>query len=205
VSAIASSDSVGTLSRQLLKYAVGCALSPAQNISFTWSDGLGDHPVHNDGILGLVPDWSLRPLTGAEQQWISACLASRSNYYGVTVIISSRGPNTQLMGNTSDDEKAGWPSREGAFWGNVYSDTPGVFSCYDASNVNHSRSKMRDCAAGHVDAQGNVVDCPVLKRLGPCATFCVQDPVTGYYTSCASDLADPSTVTDKVITTFLPL
>ena len=69
LTSITAPDAVGLLSRQLLKYTVGCALSTTQSFSFSWTDG--GNVVHNEtyaGVLGLAPAWASGPLdlVGAE-------------------------------------------------------------------------------------------------------------------------------------------
>ncbi len=67
------------------------------------------------------------------QRWVSACVLARTNAYGVRVEISMRVPNDappaiqQALAVRVDetfDEKALFPTREGAFYGNIFATTP---------------------------------------------------------------------------------
>jgi hypothetical protein len=192
----------GELSRQLLLYTVECAFTSTQFFSFSWIDS--QFVVHNEtysGKLGLAPSWFSAPLADTEQRWISACLASRVNWYGVHVIISSRASSSRL-GVPSTIEKETFTNIEGAFWGSLFTGSPQVYACYSAPNAAHSRSKMRDCAAGHVDENGIPQDCGIIHIVGTCESVC--EPMKKedrFYPSCTSD--GGATWTDQVITVFL--
>ncbi|HEX2570119.1 MAG TPA: hypothetical protein VH877_11220 [Polyangia bacterium] len=188
----------GDLARQLVRYAVGCALSPSQSFSFSWTDGTGT--VHDEvylGQLGLAPTWATAPLTSSGARWVSACLASRVNYYGTPVPISSRAPGVLT---TSSSERGTYAYEEGAFWGNVFGPTPAVFACYDLLTTSHSRARARDCAAGHADSDGYVEQCGIIQIVGPCTTSCLLPLLEGDgYSSCGSLLSK----TSETITVFL--
>jgi len=195
----------GDVSRGLLRYTVECALTASQSFSYTWTNLLGT--VRNEtywGLLGLAPAWSTQPLSAQGQEWVSACLASRINWYGASVTISARSPNpTQLR--TTSAEQSEYPMLEGAFWGDVFASPPRAFACYHAPNVAHSRSLLRDCATGHpAPITGVPQDCGVVHVVGSCADHCSSSPASQgvLYTSCA---ADPGGAwTSRVITIYLP-
>jgi hypothetical protein len=196
--------SSGDLSRQLLKYTVSCALNSTQSFSFSWTDTFGVvHPETYSGLLGLAADWATTRLSPSGAEWVSACLASRVNWYGATVTISSRGPVEQL--SITAEERADYPHIEGAFFGNLFTSTPALYSCYNLTNVDNSRSQQRDCAAGHVNPDGSVSSCGILQILGSCSDYCSSaNPSRRYYSSCfrTSDHVDSPTST--VVTTALP-
>lgn len=193
----------GDLSRQLLSYTVSCALSPTQSFVFVWFDNLSlPHLEVLTGLLGLAPDWASGPLTVVGQRWITACLVSRVNWYGVPVTISSRGKHTNLR-TPGLVEQLLYTREEGAFFGNLFDAPPTAYACYTAANVDHSRSLFRDCAAGHLDESGAIEGCGPVQILGDCADYC--QPLTtegGYHPSCAPESG--GVATDSVITTFLP-
>ena len=193
----------GAISRQLLSYTVSCALGPAQSFSFTWRDGSNvDQPETFWGLLGLAADWAVSPLDMAGQRWVSACLASRVNWYGHPVTLSSRGAHAKLR-RLGTQERANFPSQEGAFYGNLFLPNPVVYACYDQPNQAHSRSLLRDCAAGHIDSLGDVVQCGSVEILGSCADYCEPLDAGGlYHPSCAGVPGEASIA--GVITTFLP-
>jgi hypothetical protein len=194
--AIQDPGSDGDLSRQLLKYTVSCALDATQSFNFSWTDA--DDVVHDEtytGLLGLAADWAMGALSSAGQQWVSACLASRVNWYGAEVILSSRGPST-LLGTTSG-ERSEYSHLEGAFYGNLFGESPAVHACHYAPDDSNSRSLYRDCAAGHVNADSSISACGVVELAGSCGDLC--DTAVGeglYYPGCGSSA--------YVITTYLP-
>ncbi len=158
----------GIYSRMLVKYLVSCALDGSQSFSFTWNDS-SPHQETYWGSLGLARAWETRGLTEDEQAWVSACIAARTNYYGVTVVVSLRGPSARLMADTT--EKGAFPEAEGAFWGNIFDASPWIKACSVGANVGHSRSKMRDCAAGHVNG-ASVSSCGMIALTGECSALC---------------------------------
>jgi len=188
----------GGLARQLLKYTVGCAFDSTQSFSVTWSDEAGDHTETYTGLLGLAVGWADGALVEPEQQWVSACLASRVNYFGVSVLLSSR---SELLPST-ESERADYPAEEGAFWGNLFSSTPTAFACDYVPDDDHSRKAYRVCAAGYDDGSGTLQGCGIIERVGPCSEACGQLEGEQYYRSCSSDGGETSAA--QVITVFLP-
>jgi hypothetical protein len=199
LTAIQDPSASGDLNRQFLKYTVGCAFTPAQSFGFTWTDSTGT--VHNEvyyGELGLAPTWSIQPLDDVGQHLVTACLGARTNYYGVHVSISLRDDVDILT--TTKDELSTYAYVEGAFWGNIFGSTPYVRSCYTSANVAHSRSDYRECAAGHVNTDGTISECPSIHIVGACTDVCKKlSKNGGYYTKCG----DPSLPTDDDTQYFL--
>lgn len=187
LAAIQDPGESGWVSRELLSYTVGCAFDSTESLSFTWVDAEGNlQSVTDRGMMGLATDWAYGALGADEQPWVSACLAARVNYFGTVVQLSLRGKNPVLA--TTPAEVSAYPNEEGAFWGNLFSDSPAVYACDDVDNDENSRSLHRVCAAGYVDAEGDVESCGIIQRLGSCATYC--EPLTGdggqYYPACAT-------------------
>lgn len=185
----------GVLARAFLKYAVLCAFTPSQHFTFSWTDA--DSVLHSEdfaGEVGLAPEWRTGSMDTASQEWVSACLASRTNYYGVSVVISMRGSKNEL--STTLGEQLNYLRREGAFWGNLFAPTPAAYACYYEPNVDHSRYKMRDCATGHVNGS-NIDSCGVIEILGSCDNVCDLNllPIINAYPSCDEK--------SHVITTYL--
>ncbi|WP_437608715.1 hypothetical protein WMF20_48205 [Sorangium sp. So ce834] len=201
-SAITDPGELGALSRQLLQYIVSCALSPSQSLRFSWRDEL-DEP-HDEvywGHLGLAPGWSDEPLSASRRHWVSACVASRANRAGVSVMISSRGTH-QALRYPDRSEVASFPREEGAFWGDLFASTPRLYACYNASNAESSRDHSRDCATGLPDPEGGVRECPNIHIVGSCDLVCGPlHAASGYRPSCTNDRGESSSA---VITTFLP-
>ncbi|WP_437967310.1 hypothetical protein WMF04_48505 [Sorangium sp. So ce260] len=201
-SAITDPGELGAMSRQLLQYIVSCALSPSQSLRFSWHDALGElHEEIYSGHLGLAPGWSDEPLSASRKQWISACVASRANRAGVSVMISSRGSHVALR-SPDRGEVASYPREEGAFWGNLFTSSPRFYACYNEPNAESSRALSRDCAAGLPGADGEVRECPNIHIVGSCDVACgALSAAGGYRPSCTNDRGESSYA---VITTFLP-
>jgi hypothetical protein len=175
LSALQDPSPTGDLFRELVSYTVGCALNPSQSFSFSWTDAEGNLRQTTDvGQLGLAPDWANGPLTSVnEQQSVSACLAARTNYFGVTVPISVRGLQPALLETTTQTELAQYPYVEGAFWGNIFAPTPYLASCDDTANAAHSEADQRVCATGYLDANGNLDACGMIALAGSCDSQCL--------------------------------
>jgi hypothetical protein len=211
LAAIQATGPEGALSRQLLRYLVGCALSASQSFDFSWIDSGGTVRAESyHGELGLAPLWNNEPLSDdGDQRWVSACLASRVNWYGVTVMLSLRAAHAPLS-FLSSQEAATYTRVEGAFWGNLFVATPYVRSCYTQANVDHSRQSMRDCAAGHLETDPTtsvqtVRQCGILHIVGACDAVC--DPLVlpgSYYPKCTNDPLGAFGKMPQVITTVLP-
>ncbi len=199
---VQSPGTPGDLARELLRYIVSCAFDPSESLSFSWTDSDGTvRSEAYEGLLGLTPQWLNGPLVTSEARWISACLASRVNWYGVSVLISSRGNNPGL--DVTDDELALYPLKEGAFWGDLFSPTPAVYACYDSGGVDHARALHRDCAAGHVNSEGQVSECGPIQIVGDCNDVCSPaHPLHGYHAHCSSGPGAPDS-SSRVLTVFL--
>jgi hypothetical protein len=197
----------GTLARQFVRYAVGCAFTSSQSFSFSWMDGQGT--VHNEvypGQLGVAPSWATGALDTAGQRIVSACVIARVNYYEVPVVISVRSLIEPLKTLTGSSELANYPNVEGAFWGNLFACQPYANACYNSATVNNSRAWQRDCAVGHLTGNGSdVVQCGMIKIAGPCSNVCQALNGAGqYYPSCIEKPGQGSTTTKAVVTIGLP-
>jgi hypothetical protein len=201
-SAIQDPGSAGALSRALLQETVSCAFTPSQSFSFSWTDSQGvGHDEAYPGLVSLAPSWASQPLGLTGQQWVSACLASRINGEGATVSLSARGQNEALA--CSRSELSDYPTREAAFFGNLFTTTPTVYACYDAVSTVLSDLAKRVCSqtdlltldlndlpasfsCGAIDVLGPCLELELLGliqvQVGPCAR---QHPVQRYYDDCA--------------------
>jgi hypothetical protein len=202
LAAIKKSGPQGDLARELIRYSVSCAFDPTQSFSFSWTDD--QDVVHNEtyeGLLGLAPNWETGPLAAADEEWVSACLISRVNWYGTSVMISSRGSHENLNQMDPDEDEA-YAKQEGAFWGNLFESPPRASACTYTQNIDYSRSQMRDCAAGHLEPNGDVVECGIIEIVGSCAVPCgLVTPAGKYYSGCAGPEA--GSYTSNVITVWL--
>jgi hypothetical protein len=202
LTAIQALGPTGDLSRQLLEYTVGCALDSSQSFNFSWTDiALTTHDEQYWGSLGLEPTWSSSPLSDVGQRWVSACLASRVNWYGEHVIISARGSISSLSA-PSLAETTSFTMLEGAFWGNLFTLSPELYACHHGPNDAHSRAATRDCAAGHLDANSIPQDCGIIHIVGDCDSVCKpMDTAGSFYPRCRPDIGAPWV--DQVVTVFL--
>ncbi|MDC0677518.1 hypothetical protein [Sorangium atrum] len=209
LTAIKDPGTTGAVSRELLRYIVSCSLRPDQTFSFSWTDSSGvAHPEVYRGDLGYAHWWASGGISNDTyvQHQISACLAARVNWYGVTVSISLR--NNEM--SSSPAERAAYPVREGAFWGNVFASTPYLGACYDSVGYARARQLQRDCAAGHVETNpttGEVTwqQCGSMVIWGSCNQLCNGiDTNGGYFRGCVTNyVVSPYVRTDQVVTTFL--
>ncbi|HRI70855.1 MAG TPA: hypothetical protein PK156_41765 [Polyangium sp.] len=174
----------GASLRDLLEYAVGCALDVGDNFEFFWFDANGVKRQESyNGALGLARAWRNRALNVPEQHAVSACLAARTNWYEEPLSISQRGGLSRL--SATADEINRYRYREGAFWGNLFGPTPYLQACYEESNVEYARARHRDCAAGHVESD-SVVDCGMIAIVGSCQETCIGLTAGGYYFGCSA-------------------
>jgi hypothetical protein len=207
LTAVQDPSTTGDNARMFVHYLIDCALTPSQSFSFNWTDAQGaNHAETYTGNLSLAPDWATGPLDLEGQHLVSACIAARTNYFGIHVDISLRADVDVLADNTTKAELGAYSFIEGAFWGNLFSSTPYLSACYKADNVAHSRASLRECAAGYVDASGNVQQCGPIHILGSCANVCKRllNPKTmGYYTGCAAKSSVDPDLDDAIVTVGL--
>lgn len=208
--ALQDPGSDGALSRDLLRYVVSCALRPDQSLSVSWNDGATVRSETYQGDLGIADWWMHGPLDDAfYQRWISGCLASRTNWYGVSVLISLRSSQPFMSSGTT--ERDSYTVREGAFWGNLFSSTPYLRACYSPAGVARARALKRDCAAGHLGVDpgsgaSTTQACGPIAIAGSCDKVCsVVSTNGGFYSQCLDNPEISSTArTDQVVTSFLP-
>jgi hypothetical protein len=190
----------GTLSRMFVKYLVGCALDGTQSFAISWTDTTG--VVHDEtypGDAGIATAWAEGPIDSALTPLVSACLAARTNYFGVVVWIDTRSALAPFQTTDDDPGLTTYPFVEGAFWGDVFSASPQVFACYDADNVLVAQAAQRVCAAGLAGGSGS--PCSPLTVIGDCSQTCGALGSGQYYASCTDQ---SGVTTDAVITTALP-
>jgi hypothetical protein len=117
--------------REVYSYMMSCALPSGTTIEATIPDAPDTAPPDTlytcshgrcgfPGSLGLAEHWIDRALDPRGQRWVTACLLSRVNLYGVSVKISLHGVAPQL--SVSPSEAATYTLQEGAFYGNIFAD-----------------------------------------------------------------------------------
>ncbi|WP_437277541.1 hypothetical protein WME90_40840 [Sorangium sp. So ce375] len=196
----------GTLAREFMRYATSCALNSTGSFNFSWTDSSGK--IHNEkypGLLGVAPTWASGPLDELGQRMVTSCVAARVNYYQTPVLLSARSLRDPLKTLSSSQELIDYPDVEGAFWGNLFAAQPYLNTCYNSATVDNSRAHQRDCAAGHMTSEGQIVECGVIRIVGACSRVCQSLNGAGqYYPSCVDRPGQSTATTKEVITTALP-
>jgi hypothetical protein len=164
-------------SREVLEYIASCALPPANQIDVTVAGVAYSFP----GQLGLAPQWGL---TGGTcdtscQEWVSACVIARLDYLGEDVSISLRGKTAALASTPS--EISAYTVAEGAYYGNIFLDTPVMYGCVAPGRTGLPR------VCGPTTAGCIVED------LGSCAQACDKaDKKDGSFPSCSNENSSAS-------------
>ncbi|HEU4412784.1 MAG TPA: HYR domain-containing protein [Polyangiaceae bacterium] len=111
--------------RDLLRYMYECAMGPEQSTALDPGPEGANLELH--GLVGLAPQWGQAGGACDEscQRWVTACLLARTNAYGVKVDLSMRVPddapeNVKAALAVTEEERAAYPLREGAFYGNLF-------------------------------------------------------------------------------------
>jgi hypothetical protein len=182
------------LADKVMTYVVSCAV--AENSLRTWTNPLTGLQYSWNGSLGLTPGWAGgAPITGAEQQLMTACLAAHTNKYGIRVPISIQGrtANDSLIPVTAD-ELTTFARQEACFFGNLFT-AEGIFSGSDG-NWATTESSVRACG---LEKPGATVDkCPPIHHLGSCRNFCILDTSRTAYLSCTYNGKDYRPMTTRI-------
>lgn len=154
--------------RELLKYVVSCALPADEHIHLT-IEGV-DYQF--DGALGLAPEWGEEGGSCDEdcQSWVSACVISRLDYLGQSVLISLRGKNDGL--DTTKAERAAYPNIEATYYGDIFTEPKQIFACLPPGKTQIPRVCGPDVSDCVVQIQGN------------CQNLCGQPRKDGSYPDC---------------------
>ena len=96
------------LTREFMRYVASCALKPEQSLEYFDTLAGGRRHVF-PGSMGLASEWASGPLSAAGQELVSACLLSRNNAFGKSVMLSLHGedPWRQLVGWSASVTGAG--------------------------------------------------------------------------------------------------
>lgn len=181
---------------KILEYQSSCALS--ENQALVHQEG-GKEYVFK-GRLGLAPEWVHRPFNKEEQDWISACLMARTNFFGVVVPVLLKGEHPNLRSKVSSKtNNQNHILEEGAFYGNLFDQNSGSYVCSGRDiEVDNDVFQKRICALPNKIYQKN--KCGFV-YMGPCQEVChKQNAESGAYSQC-QDLKGK--YHDEVITTYL--
>jgi hypothetical protein len=180
---------------RVLRYAVECALDTTQSFGYDF-DG-----VHYaiTGAMGLAPGWPTDGLSTDEAAWVSACVFSRVNASGTSIVISDRGAASGLA--TTSSELTAYRLEEGAFWGNLFIDLGAVegYSCDgvdQAADDTRGDLPLRECAQWDGVRGSHTSPCG-MNYAGLCSAVCAT---ASPYSGCSFLGGTASSV---VITTFL--
>ena len=193
--------------REVYSYIIGCALGQNTKIEADVPEARDTAPPDTlysckngrcafSGSIGLAEHWIDRPLNRNGQRWVTACLLSRVNHFGVTEIFSMRGAASAL--SVSPREAEQYSLQEGAFYGNIFSDDADAPLDWNAcrgtdkaATPNRGELAMRDCTEPDPDDRAHTVcgfkyagDCGATRAFSPrpaCATF---DPEDGTFGEC---------------------
>lgn len=188
--AMAGSDDA----RQVLRYAVRCALDSAQSVAFTTSGGFYEF----SGDLAVAPGWTAGPLSASDAAWVSACVFALTNLSTTLVWISARGGNAGLA--TTPDELDAFQIEEGAFWGNAFTDRGPIeaFSCNGVDQIaDDTRGDLPLRACAQPDGASSGLSPCGMSYAGPCSQVCAG---IATYANCAFPGRSPVA---EVITTML--
>jgi hypothetical protein len=161
------------------QYIVECALSSTQTVTATYGKA-----VYNfTGSIGLVPAWTTRDLTDEESRAVSACVLARANLTGTNVTISLRG-DSGVLGTTVDEAK-NYNVEEAAFYGDLFTTTPGAMhACNGVDQVRvgdtYGDLPLRQC--GQPDSRNPGYTLCGFVYDGECAKIC--EKVGDHYTTC---------------------
>jgi hypothetical protein len=199
-----------TEGREYFSYIVGCAVPAGQVVEAV----AGGEALSFQGSVGLAPDWEYRAMSASEKRWVSACLLSRVNAYGISVAISMRGEHAALA--TVAGETGAFGLVEGAFYGDVFTSTDEkmeMIACRGAAQAAGETGGLVDRDCTELGANG-LTKCG-FTYAGDCLDFSPQTPSAyacsfawgGNYRDCHTRptraLWEPGTSRSEVITTYV--
>jgi hypothetical protein len=189
--------------REVLSYILKCALPASVTLTITATNGTA-YPF--PGEIGLAPAWTTRALTVTEQHWVSACVLSRTNYFGIAVPLSLRGSNPALAQTLAEDLQ--YETSEAAFYGNLFSTPQVEYACIALPkelNVGSQSLGLRDCAVPTGDGTTTMCGftftggCGVVDSLLQPACLSLAEP----YSNCKAGTAANATRFQEVISVVL--
>lgn len=194
--------------RELMKYAIECALPETATV--TASNGVESIDYH--GSLGLAPEWADGACGVPCQEWVSACLLARSNYYGVTVALYFDGNNPAFDAEQPPEGYGNYSVEEGAFFGNVFLDPSRQYSCRGGGSDPLSMSFRLCTKPGHICGIQSVGFCGDINgETGEPSKrhVCSERDARGNYIKCrnrptlegTNEFPEPSLEFTRVITT----
>ena len=192
----AASMGPNATARKVLAFAVACALSSNQSITYTVSGT----SYTETGMLGIAPGWKTGTLSSSEAAWVSACMFSHVNEVTHLVWLSLRGSQSGFA--TTSDELTGYRIEEGAFWGNAFVNLGSVhaYSCLGVDQANNDtigELPYRNCAQWDGVNGSNASPCG-MSYAGLCRTVCTT--ASAPYSGCSFQ---GGSAASSVVTIFL--
>ncbi len=180
--------------RALLKYISTCAL-PRDTQLIVSSEGQ-DYVF--PGLLNLAPEWVEGECDEECQGWISACLMAHVNPGGENVAISLRGTHPELQ--PTPQEAATYSFEEGAFYGQVFTETPSLNACRGEDTLQNPLGagglSSRHCTEGQCGFNFAGLCYPFAGQ-----SLCEGEP--GVYDSCVTIRSSPFSETHSQIITVM--
>jgi hypothetical protein len=153
-------------SREVYSYVVGCALPAGQSLVAKDASGVS---YTFAGAIGLAPNWATTTPTVSERRWVSACLLARTNLFGIQVQISMRH-DTNLALATTAAERTQFSNIEGAFYGDLFTETQNWYACGGRAWTSYATNTLRMCA---LSPNGITTDCG-FTYTGLCTAACTD-------------------------------
>jgi len=196
---------------ELVTYAVECSFDTTKSVNISITDNYAGDGVNNpqftvtaDGIWPLndrpvlAPNWYTQGLTASEKKKVSSCFAAHANKYGLMDYLDLRSPG---MGLTAATYNTFYDTLEGAFFGNVFDPSVGLFSCGNASKASIATAQGRECTQPSTTQSGvQPSKCTGITYVGECSSVCTMNanPQNGY-NSCSYN----GVTYTEVMTSFL--
>ncbi len=209
-----SGQPIGDVARKILAYAYSCALPASSSMQLE----IGDDTWEFNGLLGLAPEWETSACDTECQEWVSACILSRTNQFGTKVKLSLRGDHPALQTSTAVREQ--YTLREGSFYGNIFTGADTVdgnaYACAGGAGSAKWEITNRFCSAlGDGCPITTVADCNISNfacdpEVDGCSSFTACSdwnddalPTTCYSEKHACGQATVGTSYSRIITAYL--
>jgi len=175
-------DANAPVADMVMGYVVNCAVPAGQ--TRTWTSPKTRLTYAWGGALGLLPGWAAgNPMTTAEEQVLTACLAAHVNKFGVHIPIAVEGRGaTGVQIPIGKTELADYSVKEAAFFGNLVRDE-GIFVCLDHGIWGARYSSGRACGFDSRYPEASL-ECPPVVNVGSCGSICTLDRSRTFYESC---------------------
>lgn len=138
------SESLGLLTDESLRgtaeYIVECALPLGESITKT----IGSETLVFEGLLGLAPEWADGACDEDCQEWVSACLLSRTNVSGQAVTIWIQADHPAIGYGTPEDLV-----HEASWYGNLFTGPEAQYLCKgEPGAAAKAKHEGRTCSQG---------------------------------------------------------